>query len=144
VIEEAEEVLAFIREKGMNTGWSTHRPEAITVSDKAGYDVDTYIQIYNSDGFLCQVETDWVQSVINNARKPCLCIKPLGAGRIMPPTAFNFVYSTIKPVDTVAIGLLSVEEAAEDIALVRKILAGQKAETELQATRSKAVLMAGD
>lgn len=144
VIEEAEEVIDFIKSKGMRAGWSTHRPEAVTISDRAGYDVDVYIQIYNSDGFLCQVETDWVQSVINNAKKPCLCIKPLGAGRIMPPTGLSFVYNTIKPVDIVAIGMMSLEEAQEDIDLARKILEGQVAQGELQTTRSKAVLMAGD
>ena len=144
IIEEAEEVIDFIKEQGMKAGWSTHRPECVTVSDRAGYDCEVYIQIYNSDGFLCQVETDWVQSVINHTPKPCLCIKPLGAGRIMPPTGLSFVYNTIKPIDIVAIGLLSVEEAEEDIAIVRQILAGQKAEAELQATRSKAVLMSGD
>jgi hypothetical protein len=141
VIEEAEEVIAFIQSQGMRAGWSTHRPEAVTVSDRAGYDVDVYIQIYNSDGFLCQVETDWVQRVITNTPKPVLCIKPLGAGRIMPPTGLSFVYNTIKPIDVVAIGLLSTEEAAEDIAIVRQILAGQKVEGELQATRSKAMLV---
>ena len=144
IIEEAEEVIEFIHSKGMKAGWSTHRPEAVTVSDRAGYDVDVYIQIYNSAGFLCQVETDWVQSVINHTPKPCLCIKPLGAGRIMPPTGLSFVYNTIKPIDIVAIGLLSVEEAEEDIGLVRQILAGQTATAELQRTRSKAALMAGD
>jgi hypothetical protein len=144
VIEEAEEVLAFIRAQGMRPGWSTHRPEAVTISDARGYDVEVYIQIFNSDGFLCQVETDWVASVIRHARKPVLCIKPLGAGRIMPPTGLSFVYHNIKPVDTVAIGMMSVEEAEEDIAVARQVLAGMTAEAELQTTRSKAVLVAGD
>lgn len=142
VIEEAEEVLAFIRGQGMRPGWSTHRPETVTISDARGYDVEVYIQIFNSDGFLCQVETDWVANIIRNARKPVLCIKPLGAGRIMPPTGLSFVYGNIKPNDVVAIGMMSVEEAEEDIGLVRRILAGQAAEAELQRTRSKAVLEA--
>lgn len=144
IIEEADEVCAYIRAQGMVPGWSTHRPETVTVSDRAGYDVEVYIQIYNATGFLCQVETDWVQRVISHTPKTCLCIKPLGAGRIMPPTGFSFVYSTIKPNDIVAVGMLSEEEAHENIALCRDILAGQVAQAELQSTRSKAVLMGAD
>ena len=69
-------------------------------------------------------------------------IQPLGAGRIMPPTGFGLVYSNIKPTDTVAIGMLSVEEAAEDIEIARQCIADTCAgpEVELQYTRSKATL----
>lgn len=144
IIEEAEEVLALIRSLGMRPGWSTHRPEVITISDRAGYDVDVYIQIFNAEGFLMPVETDWTANVIRNAKKPCLCIKPLGAGRIMPPTGLGYVYGNIKPQDIVAIGMMSIEEADEDIALARKILEGQTAESALQYTRSKAVLQPSD
>ena len=37
IIEEAEEAIDFIKSKGMKAGWSTHRPECVTVSDRAGY-----------------------------------------------------------------------------------------------------------
>lgn len=144
IIEEADEVCAFIRAQGMVPGWSTHRPETVTVSDRAGYDVEVYIQIFNSDGFLCQVETDWVQRVIQNTPKHVLSIKPLGSGRIMPPTGIPFVYQNIKPIDIVALGMMSVEEAEEDIRIARDVLAGQQVEVELQYTRSKAVLVGGD
>ncbi|MCC7492773.1 MAG: hypothetical protein IT204_10515 [Fimbriimonadaceae bacterium] len=142
IIEEAEEVCAFIRAQGMRPGWSSHRPEVVSISDKMGYDIDVYIQIFNSEGFLMHLETDWEATVIRNAKLPCLCIKPLGSGRVMPPTGLSFVYHNIKPVDTVAIGMMSLEEAREDINLARQILAGQTAEAELQYTRSKAVFAA--
>ncbi len=142
IIEEAEEVLAFIREQGMRPGWSTHRPETVAISDQRGYDVEVYIQIFNAEGFLMHVETDWSGAIIRGAQKPCLCIKPLGSGRVMPPTGLNFVYSMIKPQDTVAIGMMSLEEAEEDIAIARKVLEGQMAEAELQKTRSKALFAA--
>jgi len=142
IIEEAEEICEFIRSKGMRPGWSTHRPEAVSISDQRGYDIELCIQIFNSDGFLMHVETDWAGRIIRNAKKPTLCIKPLGAGRIMPPTGLNFVYTNIKPIDTVAIGMMSVEEAAEDIDVARKILSGELGEAELQKTRSKALFAA--
>lgn len=136
----AEEIIALTRELGMGTGWSTHRPETIVVSDAAGYDIDTYVQPFNSIGFLCSVETDWVARVIQNAKKPVVCIKPLGAGRIMPPTGLQFVYKNCKPSDTVAIGLMSPEETREDLAIVRQLLEGSQEEVRLQETRSKAAL----
>lgn len=140
-IVDAPEVLAYIRQCGMIPGWSTHRPETVTISDKAGYDVEGYIQIYNAIGFLCAVETDWTARVIQNTPKPCVCIKPLASGRVMPPTGLNFVYSTIKPIDTVAIGMMSPQEAREDIAIALACLERVTPEVELQYTRSKADLV---
>lgn len=140
-IVDAQEILAFIRKLGMVPGWSTHRPEVIAVSDRAGYDVEVYIQPYNSIGFLCATETDWVARVINNTAKPVICIKPLGAGRVMPPTGLSFVYNSIKHNDTVCIGLMSPFEAREDIELARSILTKAPDRHELQHTRSKKALL---
>lgn len=142
-IEGAEEIIAMTRELGMGTGWSTHRPETIVVSDAAGYDADTYVQPFNATGFLCSVETDWVASVIQNAHKPVVCIKPFGAGRIMPPTGLQFVFANNKPNDTVAIGVMSVEEVQEDLQIVRNILENAEERIALQETRSKAGLRGG-
>ena len=136
-----EKITDKIRSLGMIPGLSTHRPETIKVGDAAGYDVTTYIQPYNAIGFLCAVETDWVARVISETEKPVIVIKPLAAGRIMPPTGLGFVYDSIKPTDTVCIGLLSPEEAVEDIALVRGILTSIEEQRELQYTRSKAALV---
>ncbi len=139
-IDGAEQISELIRELGMIPGWSTHRPEVVTVSDAAGYDMETYIQPFNAIGFLCAVETDWMQRVINGTRKTVIAIKPLGAGRIMPPTGLGFVYQHLDPRHTVCIGCMSPEEAQEDIALARAFIAGEDPEVELQATRSKQAL----
>ncbi|GAB4565525.1 MAG: hypothetical protein Kow0047_16170 [Anaerolineae bacterium] len=139
-IEGIEPILAEIRRLGMIPGLSTHRPETIIVCDKAGYDVATYIQPYNASGFLCQVETDWIGKVIRGTPKPVMCIKPLGAGRILPPTGLNFVYSTCKPTDMVVIGTMNVYEAEEDVRLALEILTGEPAGVELTFSRSKLVL----
>lgn len=140
-IEGAPELLQTIRDHGMVPGWSTHRPETILVSDKAGYDVEAYILPYNSIGFLCAVETDWTGRVIRDTPKPVICIKPLGAGRIMPPTGLSFVINSNKPTDTVAIGFLSPGEAKEDIGIARDLIERREREIELQYTRSKAPLV---
>ncbi|MFO8081214.1 MAG: hypothetical protein R6V07_13060, partial [Armatimonadota bacterium] len=139
-IEDWPRVSEYIREKGMIPGLSTHRPEAIVVGDAAGYDIATYIQPLNPIGFLCAVETDWMAGVINRTEKPVICIKPLAAGRVNPPTGLGFAFASIKPTDVVCIGLLSPEEAEEDLEIVRKIFERQPAQVELQYTRSKAAL----
>ncbi len=137
-----ERVTERIRQLGMIPGLSTHRPQTVVVCDKAGYDVATYIQIYNAIGFLCQVETDWIARVINRTPKPVMVIKPLAAGRINPPTGLSFVFNSIKPNDLVCIGTLSTYEAEEDICLAREILAhGAATEQELTYSRSKADLV---
>lgn len=138
-ILDAPEALALIRQRGMIPGWSTHRPETVVVTDRAGYDCEGYLQIFNAVGFMCAVETDWVASVIRHAKKPVVVIKPLGSGRVMPITGLPFVYSNIKPVDAVAVGFMSPEEAREDIEIARQCIAagGVAPDVELQYTRSK-------
>ena len=133
-----EKATERIRSLGMIPGLSTHRPETIRVCDDAGYDVATYIQIYNPIGFLCQVETDWVAKVINSTTKPVMCIKPLAAGRVLPTTGLSFVYHSIKPTDLVCIGTMSTYEAEDDIRIAREILSSQPLpERELDYSRSK-------
>ncbi|MBN1346265.1 MAG: hypothetical protein JXQ73_26485 [Phycisphaerae bacterium] len=140
-IAEAEETLACIRKHGMVTGFSTHRVETVTISDSRGYDAEVYIQPYNAQGFLCSVETDWLARIIGGTEKVIIAIKPLAAGRILPPTGLTFSFSTIKPIDTVCIGFMSTHEAQESIAIARSILTGSSEQVDLAVTRSKAHLV---
>lgn len=140
-IMEAEETLECIREHGMVPGFSTHRIETVTISDKRGYDAEAYIQLYNALGFLMPVETDWATRIINDTPKAVIAIKPLAAGRLLPPTGLHFSFGTIKPTDTVCIGLMSVEEAEESITIARNLLTGDNENVDLAVTRSKAHLL---
>ena len=63
-IERLPDYLAMIRDAGMIPGLSAHMPELILYSDANGYDVQTYIQIYNCMGFLMQVEVEYIHKVI--------------------------------------------------------------------------------
>jgi hypothetical protein len=130
-------ILKLIRDAGMVPGLSTHTPEAIICSDECGADVETYIQPYNAAGFMCQVETDWLQRVFHNAKKPVMTIKPLAAGRLMPPTGLAFVWNTLRDCDMVTVGTQSVYEAEEVIELSLANLERRTADVELQFTRSK-------
>ena len=134
---QLQEHLDFVRDRGMIPGLSTHMPEAITCSDACEADVATYVQPYNAAGFLCQVETDWVQQIIQDAHNPVMTIKPLAAGRLLPPTGLTFVWNTIRDCDMVTIGTVCEYEAEEDIELSLACLEQRNARRELQRTRSK-------
>ena len=136
-IEGMAAVCAMIRERGMRPGLSTHMPETIPYADEEGLDVDTYIQIYNAAGFLMQVEVDWVQRIIWNAKKPVLTIKPLAAGRLHPLVGLTFAWNTIREQDMVAVGTLNPDEAAEVIEMSYAALERRLAKLDLQRTRSK-------
>jgi hypothetical protein len=113
-------------------------PEDVIYADESGLDVETYISIYNSMGFLMQVEVEWTASIIQNAKKPVITIKPMAAGHLRPFPAFHFVWNTIRDIDMVTVGTISPKEAAECVELSLGILERRDPGLKLQETRSKA------
>jgi hypothetical protein len=136
-IRDISQYTAMIRARGMIPGLSTHMPETVIYADKMAADVETYIQLYNSAGFLMQVEADWVMRIIREAKKPVMTIKPLAAGRILPVVGLAFVWSTIRDQDMVTIGTTTPDEAREVIELSLTLLNRRLPENQLQETRSK-------
>lgn len=114
-INRIEDYLYMIREAGMIPGASAHMPEIIEYCDENNYDVQTYIQIYNCQGFLMQRDVEATARLIHNARKPVLTIKSMAAGRVSPFVGLNFVWNTIRSQDMVAVGCFTEKEALEDI-----------------------------
>ena len=139
-IRDIDKYTAMIRERGMVPGLSTHMPEAITIADSTGADVETYIQLYNAAGFLMQIEADWVMRIIKNAKKPVMTIKPLAAGRLLPPVGLAFVWNTIRDQDMVTIGTTTPDEAREVVELSLDFLNRRLPHNQLQTTRSKSTL----
>jgi hypothetical protein len=137
VIRDLDLYTRMIRARGMLPGLSTHMPESVIYADRMDADIETYIQIYNSSGFLMQVEVDWVMKVIREAKKPVITIKPLAAGRILPVVGLAFVWSTIRDQDMVTIGTTTPAEAREVIELSLDLLNHRIPDNELQKTRSK-------
>jgi hypothetical protein len=136
-IRKIDWITGLIRERNMVPGLSTHMPETVVIADKTNADVETYIQIYNAAGFLMQVEADWVMRIIQNAKKPVMTIKPLAAGRLLPPVGLAFVWNTIRDQDMVTIGTTTPDEAREVIELSLDFLHRRIPDLELQTTRSK-------
>lgn len=136
-LRKMDDLCALIRKYEMIPGLSTHMPESIIYSDESGLDVETYISMYNSMGFLMQVEVDWVANVIRNAKKPVMTIKPMAAGQLRPFQALTFVWNTLRPQDMVTVGTMTPAEAEEVIEISLKILEGRDTQIKLQETRSK-------
>jgi len=121
-ITRLPDYLAMIRAHGMIPGLSAHMPEMLVYADQNGYDVETYIQIYNSAGFLMQVEVEYIHSVIWAARKPVMTIKPMAAGRLSPFVGLTFSFTTVRDCDMVTVGCLTATEAAQDVEIARAAL----------------------
>ena len=114
-ITRLDDYTKMIRDAGMIPGLSAHMPELVMFSDENGYDIETYIQIYNCMGFLMQVEVEAVAAIIRGAKKPVMTIKPLAAGRTTPFVGLNFSWATIRDCDMVTLGCFNEAEAEEDI-----------------------------
>lgn len=114
-IVRLDDYTGMIRDAGMVPGLSAHMPELVVYSDQNGYDVQTYIQIFNCMGFLMQVEIETVASIINNAKKPVMTIKSMAAGRCSPYVGLTFSWNAIRSRDMVTVGAFTPDEAEEDI-----------------------------
>lgn len=133
--------LKMIRDHGMVPGLSAHMPELILYPDANGYDVETYIQIYNCLGFLMQVEIEQVNKIIWNAKKPVMTIKPMAAGRCTPFVGLNFAWSTLRPQDMVTVGCMTPKEAEEDIEISMAALEHRMPELEGRSSPVKTAIL---
>ncbi|MCL2603867.1 MAG: hypothetical protein FWD90_05250 [Defluviitaleaceae bacterium] len=118
-IKRLDDYTKMIRDCGMLPGLSAHMPELVTYSDENGYDVETYIQIYNCLGFLMQIEIETIASIIHNAKKPVMTIKPMAAGRCTPYVGLNFAWATLRDCDMVTVGAHLPDEVHENIEISR-------------------------
>lgn len=114
-IVRLDDYTKMIRDAGMVPGLSAHMPELVVYSDQNGYDVQTYIQIFNCMGFLMQVEIESVASIIHNAQKPVMTIKAMAAGRCSPYVGLTFSWNAIRAQDMVTVGAFTPDGAEEDI-----------------------------
>ncbi len=140
-LDRLPDYLSMIRDRSMVPGLSAHMPELILYSDLNGYDVQSYIQIYNCVGFLMQIEVESVHNLIWNAKKPVMTIKAMAAGRVSPFVGLSFSWSTLRPVDMVTVGCLTPQEALEDIEISLAALERRKPNLEGRASPNKTAIM---
>ncbi len=121
-MDRLPDYLDMIRQEGMVPGLSAHMPELVLYSDREGYDVQTYIQIYNCMGFLMQIEIEGVRRIIEEAKKPVMTIKSMAAGRCSPYVGITFSFASLRPQDMVTVGAFNVEEVHEDVEIAMAAL----------------------
>jgi hypothetical protein len=114
-MDRLPDYLDMIRQEGMIPGLSAHMPEVIQYADLNGYDVETYIQIFNVLGFMMQVEIESVIRIIHEAKHPVMTIKPMAAGRTTPYVGLTFNWNVLRPCDMITCGCIDAKEAYEDI-----------------------------
>lgn len=136
--------LDMIRQHGMIPGLSAHMPELILYSDLNGYDVQTYVQIYNCMGFLMQVEVEYINKVIWEAKKPVMTIKSMAAGRCSPFVGLSFSFSTIRPCDMVTLGAYEPNEVHEDVEIALAAIEHRRANIGGRSSPNKTAALGGE
>ena len=136
-IDRLPDYTDMIREAGLIPGLSAHMPEIIQYSDLNGYDVETYIQIFNCLGFLMQVEIESVIKIIHDAKKPVMTIKPMASGRITPYVGLTFNWSVLRPQDMVTAGCISELEVHEVVEISMAALERRLPNVEGRSSPSK-------
>ncbi len=114
-----------IHNAGLLAAISTHQVETVDLCERHKYGVDAYLFPLNLSGFVYPgyEGTETVQDRIKTVQetpKPFILIKTLGAGRIPPDEALQFVAENAKPCDLISMGFGTVEEADESIQLIEK------------------------
>jgi len=143
-IDRLPDYTKMIRDAGLVPGLSAHMPELIVYSDDNGYDVETYIQIYNCLGFMMQVEIEQVHKILWNAKKPVMTIKSMAAGRVSPFVGITFSYSTIRPCDMVTLGAYTPAEVHEDVEIALAALERRPPDLEGRASpNAEAAVLSG-
>ena len=143
-IPRLPDYLKMVRDAGMIPGLSAHMPELIVYSDAQGYDVETYVQIYNCLGYMMQVEIEYIHSVIWNAKKPVMTIKALCAGRVTPFVGLSFSFATIRECDMVTVGCFHPDEVYEDVEIGFAALERRAPNIEGRSSPNKTAALGGD
>jgi hypothetical protein len=127
----------MIRDAGLIPGLSAHMPEVIQYADLNGYDVETYIQLFNCLGFLMQVEVESVIKIIHDAKKPVMTIKPMAAGRVSPYVGLTFNWNVLRPQDMITVGCINEHEVHEDVEISLAALERRLPDLEGRSSPSK-------
>ena len=143
-MDRLPDYLDMIRQHGMVPGLSAHMPELVLYSDANGYDVQTYIQIYNCAGFMMQIEVEGVRAIIENAKKPVMSIKPMAAGRVSPYVGLSFSFATLRPCDMVAVGAHTPDEVDEDAEIALAAIERRYPDMQRRSSPMKTAVLGGD
>ena len=122
-----KKLVGDIHKAGLIAGISTHRISTVEICEEQGYGVDVYLFPLNACGFVYPgyegQETAQARiKTIQNTPKPFVLMKTLAAGRIPPEEGLRFALENAKDTDIITLGLSSVEEAEESLAIASELL----------------------
>lgn len=102
-----DDLLSMIHAAGYLAGLATHRPfSTLNWLLKADLDIDLTMVPFNGLGMFMDAEPNEVAELIRRLGKPVIGKKILGAGRIEPKDAINFVIQS-KCIDFIALDVAS-------------------------------------
>ena len=136
-MDRLPDYMKMVRDAGLIPGLSAHMPEVIQYSDLNGYDVETYIQLFNCLGFMMQVEIESVIRIIHDAKKPVMTIKPMAAGRVSPYVGLTFNWNVLRSQDMITVGCVNEHEAHEDVEISLAALEHRLPDLEGRSSPSK-------
>lgn len=117
-----EEASAYIRDKGMIPGISTHYYEALQAVEKNDYDAPVIIHPLNSKAFCSNTEPRNVIEYIRKSNRQFIIIKPMAAGRIPPREGLQYALKHVKENDFIAMGFGKFEYCIENGKIVEELL----------------------
>jgi hypothetical protein len=150
--QSIKDFISAVHDAGVMAGISTHNPHVVDAAESEGWANDYYMTcLYRVSRTVEETRAEFGEAPLGETfmerdpermyqriratKKPCLAFKVMGAGRnIGSPDRIEEVlrtaYTSIKPGDAVIVGMFGKykDEAAENTALARKILAQQAAE----------------
>lgn len=122
-----EQMLEAIHAAGLLAGVSAHRIATVELCERKRYPIDAYLFPLNITGFVYPgydggeppgQRVDLIRSI----PRPFITMKTLAAGRLPPSEGLQFVAESIKSSDLVSIGVGSVEELEETVAIAENTL----------------------
>jgi hypothetical protein len=116
------ELAAYIRDRNMIPGLSTHYIESIEAVEKNKYDAPLIVQPLNKIGFESDTTPAILVKRIQATKLQILNIKPMAAGRISPKEAIPWNLSQIKPNDFLAVGFGKFQYCVEDAQFVDDLM----------------------
>jgi hypothetical protein len=116
------ELSAYIRDKGMIPGLSSHFIETIDAVEKNSYDAPVIIQPLNKIGFESDTSPEKLITKIRSTKLQIINIKPMAAGRISHLEALPWNLQKIKPNDFLAVGFGKYQFCVEDAKMIDQLM----------------------
>jgi len=114
---------AFIRDRNMIPGLSTHYIKTIEAVEQQKYDAKLIVQPLNKIGFESDTDPETLVKKIKETKLQIINIKPMAAGRL-PPDVLTWNLDNIKKNDFLAVGFGKFKYCKYDAELIDRHLNG--------------------